>query len=318
MFNTIQALVGEGNTQEAISQMSKWSVRNSDIRNSVIQLSGQFAQANFSFAMGLTDAQAQQATLSKITYALLQLLDRMQAEGLFSERDLPSEAEIEGPKTKMLFLGANPMFTGEWEGRGHGYHIELEKEYLEIRKIFKNHRNKFSITEELDMTLDAFFEAVHREKPNIVHMSALGGKEGVYFLQKNDRTPHLVPYEFLAPVFRLLKKTVECVFLNTVDSNLFAKVVSRVIPYAIGIRGPVIDPEAISFASGFYAALALEKNYEKAFEAGRNLLANTANTPGWTSSGATFFLYQNGYCAEDTETRDDFYIPKETPKKSKK
>lgn len=118
MFNTIQALVGEGNTQEAISQMSKWSVRNSDIRNSVIQLSGQFAQANFSFAMGLTDAQAQQATLSKITYALLQLLDRMQAEGLFSERDLPSEAETEGPKTKMLFLGANPMFTGEWEGRG--------------------------------------------------------------------------------------------------------------------------------------------------------------------------------------------------------
>ncbi len=312
MFNTIQALVGEGNMQEAISQMSKWSVRNADIRNSVIQLSGQYAQANFSFAMGLMDAQAQQAALSKITYALLQLLDRMQAEGLFSEKDLPSEAETEGPKTKMLFLGANPVFTS-----GH-FHLELEKEYLEIRKIFKNHRNKFSITEELDMTLDAFFESVHREKPNIIHIAVLGGKEGVYFLQKSDRTPHLVPYEFLAPVFRMLKETVECVFLNTVDSNLFAKVVSRVIPYAIGIRGNVIDHEAISFASGFYAALALEKNYEKAFEAGRHLLTNTTNAPGGASLGATFFLYQNGHCAEDTETPDDFYIPKETPKKSKK
>lgn len=317
MLNTIKGLIGEGRTQEAISQMAKLATRQADIHNAVIQLSGQYAQTNFSFAMGLADAQAHQSALSKVNYALLSLLDQMQAQGLLSGKALESDEEGEGPKTKLLFLAANPVDAEA--------PLQLEKEYLEIRKIFKNHRNKFSITEEFDVTLDTFFEAFYREKPNIIHMSGFADEQGVFLLQKNDRTSYLIPFEFLAPAFKMLKETVECVFFNTGNSNLFAKVVSRVIPYSIGIRGMVMDPEAISFSSGFYAALALEKNYEKAFKMGRELLAATPlegagkeKTTKNETPAPKFFLYQNGFCEDDTETPDDFYTPKEPAKKDKK
>jgi len=41
MLNTIKGLIGEGKTQEAISQMSRLASGNNDIKNGVMQLSGQ-------------------------------------------------------------------------------------------------------------------------------------------------------------------------------------------------------------------------------------------------------------------------------------
>lgn len=124
----------------------------------------------------------------------------------------------------------------------------------------------------------------------------------------------------------MLKDTTEIVFFNTGTSNLFAKVVSRVVPYAIGIRGMVSDAEAISFSSGFYAALALEKNYEKAFNMGLDLLMSSyppARETGEEAKTETieqkYFLYQNGFCEADTMTPDDFFTQQApAPKEQKK
>jgi|GEM_PF-2509198 len=309
MVNTIKGLIGEGQTQEAISQMAKFATGQSDLHNAVIQISGQFAQANFSFAMNMTDATANQAAISKINFALLNLLDQMQLQGLFSG-DRPSPEEEEGPRSKLLFLASNPVDMAV---------LQLEKEYLEIRKIFKNHRKKFIITEEFDASLDTLFEALDREKPQIIHLSGFSDESGVFLSNKTDRTSYLVPFEFLAPAFKMLRSSAECVFFNTGSSNLFAKVVSRSIRYAVGIKGIVHDHEAITFSSGFYAALALEKDYEKAFKMGRDLLANLPpGPPGKAGKNAEpekpeqkFFLYQNGLCDEDTDTPDDFYVLKE-------
>lgn len=317
MINTIKGLIGEGKPQDAISQMAKFATGDTDIHNAVIQLSGQYAQTNFSFAMDLADAAAHQAAMSKINFALLNLLDQMQLKGLFSPEASPFAIEEEGPKSKLLFLASSPLGMDV---------LQLEKEYLEIRKIFKQHRNKFSITEEFDASLDTFFEALDREKPQIIHMSGFAEEDGIILSQKTDRSAYHVPFEFLAPAFRMLKSTAECVFFNTGYSNLFAKVVSRSIPYAIGIKGMVHDHEAISFSSGFYAALALEKNYEKAFSMGRDLLAAIPSEPSATQTAAPekpvqkFFLYQNGLCPDDANTPDDFYSPKpaEKPEKKKK
>lgn len=315
MLNTIKGLLGEGKTQEAISQMARWAAGNADIQNRIILLSGQFAQANMQFAMGLSDAQLNQNTMAKIRFGLLSLLDEMQAAGLFSPGASPTKDDDE-PKSKLLFLASNPVNTPT---------LQLEKEYLEIRKIFKNHRDKFSITEEFDVSLDSFFEAVYREKPHIIHMAGFAEPDGAILSNKVDRSSYLVPFEFLAPAFKMLRGTTECVFFNTGESNLFAKVVSRVIPFAIGIKGVVTDPVAISFSSGFYAALALEKNYAMAFKMGRELVAATQpevppnGTPSRFSEPARFFLYQNGICEEDTETPEDFYIPGEQkPEKRKR
>lgn len=316
MVNTIKGLIGEGQTQEAISQMAKFAAGQSDIHNAVIQISGQYSQANFSFAMGLADGAANQAAISKINYALLSLLDQMQLQGLFSG-DRPSPDEEEGPRSKLLFLASNPVDMEV---------LQLEKEYLEIRKIFKNHRKKFIITEEFDASLDTFFEALDREKPQIIHMSGFSDEGGVFLSSKIDRTSYLVPFEFLAPAFKMLKSSAECIFFNTGYSNVFAKVVSRSIRYAIGIKGIVHDHEAITFSSGFYAALALEKDYEKAFKMGHDLVA--AMPPMAPKKGdkkaepekpeQKFFLYQNGLCDDDTDTPDDFFVQQEPKGKEKK
>lgn len=156
-------------------------------------------------------------------------------------------------------------------------------------------------------------------------MSGAAEPDGVALTQKADHSTQFVPFEFLAPAFRMLKNNAECVFFNTGHSDLFAKVVSRSIPYAVGIRGSISDAEAITFSSGFYAALALEKNYEKAFQMGRNLLAAMPpeppakdNNPESVRAEHRFFLYRNGLCEEDTETPDDFYVPKEEKAKRKK
>ena len=316
MLNTIKGLLGEGKTQEAIGQMARWASGNADIQNRIILLSGQFAQANMQFAMGLADAQLNQNTMAKIRFGLLSLLDEMQAAGLFSTGASPSANDDDAPKSKLLFLASNPVDMAT---------LQLEKEYLEIRKIFKNHRDKFSITEEFDVSLDSFFEAVYREKPHIIHMVGYAEPEGAILSNKVDRSSYLVPFEFLAPAFKMLRGTTECVFFNTGESNLFAKVVSRVIPFAIGIKGVVTDAEAISFSSGFYAALALEKNYAMAFKMGSELLASTPmedtgkRKPANQPEPARFFLYQNGICEEDTETPEDFYIPgDQKPEKRKR
>lgn len=317
MVNTIKGLIGEGKTQEAISEMAKFAAKHPDIQNAVMLLSGQYAQTNMQFAMGLADAQASQDTMTKIRFGLLNLLDEMQAKKLFlTGANLDENEEAAEPKSKLLFLASNPVDLGP---------LQLEKEYLEIRKIFKNHRDKFIITEEFDVSLDSFFEAIYRERPQIIHVAGYAEPDGAILSNKTDHTSYLVPFEFLAPAFKMLRGTTECVFFNTGESNLFAKVVSRVIPYAIGIKGVVHDHEAISFSSGFYAALALEKNYEKAFKMGCDLSVSTpmadiynAKPTDAGAPGQKFFLYQNGLCEGDTDTPDDFFVPNAREQKSKK
>jgi hypothetical protein len=313
MVNTIKGFIGEGNTEQAISQMAKFATSNADILNDVMLLSGQFTQANVQFNRTLVNSQTHQEAVSKINRSLLALLDEMERKGLFSDGAKPADEDESGPRTKLLFLASNPVDQQV---------LQLEKEYLEVRKIFKNHRNKFAITEEFDVSLDTFFEALYREKPHIIHISGFSEADGAILSNKADRTSYFVPFEYLAPAFKMLKGVTECAFFNTSNSSLVAKVVSRAIPFSIGIRGEIDDSEAISFSSGFYSALALEKNYEKAFKMGRDLAATASQDfPKSDDNQAPvqkFFLYQNGFSAEDTETPDDFYAPKEEKPKEKK
>ena len=133
----------------------------------------------------------------------------------------------------------------------------------------------------------------------------------------------------------MLKGNTECVFINTLGSALFSKVISRFIPYAIGVKGTIMDDEAISFSSGFYAALAIEKDYEKAFKNGKDLFLaqkqmknsqkkqsasikedSKPNTPEKSKrrkydEESNYFLYKNGVSSEDTTSPDDFYVPED-------
>jgi hypothetical protein len=168
-------------------------------------------------------------------------------------------------RTKIQFLAANPSGLNQ---------LQLEREYIEIRKIFKFHQDKFSLTEEFDVTLESFFEAIYTQKPKIVHFSGLsdtGEHPSLIFNRKNG-SYQCVSFEYLSATFKLFRDSVECVFINTAFSDIFAKVVSRFIPNVIGIKEIIDDKEAITFASGFYTALSFDKNYQNAFHKAKDFL----------------------------------------------
>jgi hypothetical protein len=247
----------------------------------------------------------------------------MDAENIIDATN-QSEEQEHVEQTRLLFLASNPSDLAP---------LMLEKEFIEIRKLLRNKKNTFDISEAFDVSLDLFFEEIAYEQPHIIHFTGYGSENALVFSRKIDRTQHYVPYEFLASSLKLIRGNTECVFINTLGSDLFAKVVSRYIPYAIGVSGYVLDDEAISFSSGFYAALAIEKDYEKAFKNGKELFLaqkklakskalknkektdvakNEEDTPlnKIKKIPSNYFLFKNGFSEDENDLPNDFYIPK--------
>ncbi len=325
MLQNLKSLIAVGKTQEAISRMAKIAAaNNSSLYNDLILLSGQVAKNQSMFTLGLLDLDDFKIAESKNNFAVLSIVDAIEAENMLEkELHLTENEDIE--KTKLLFLASNPSDLNP---------LQLEKEFIEIRKILKSQRNLFETTEAFDVSLDLFFEEIALEKPHVIHFTGYGTDLELVFSRKTDRTQHYVPYEFLASALKLMRGNVECIFINTRGSALFAKVVSRFVPFAIGITGDVLDDEAISFASGFYAALAIEKDYEKAFKNGKDLflaqqnaqaqrVAQTVAPPEKKVKKETkkeaeapsalkksdYYLFKNGFSEDDKDLPDDYYMP---------
>ena len=72
----------------------------------------------------------------------------------------------------------------------------------------------------------------------------------------------------LVQLFRTAGQGVECVIVNACETELLARALSEVIPYAIGMRQPVTDRSAIRFSLGFYQAVAAGKATDDAFDLG--------------------------------------------------
>ena len=324
MLQDFKALISVGKTQEAIGQMAKLAAaKGNSMYNDLVLLSGQVAKNQSMFTLGLVKLEDFKLSESQTNFAILSILDSMESENLL-DKDVDLQDHESDNKTKLLFLASNPSDLPL---------LQLEKEFIEIRKIFRNKKTTFETVEAFDVSLDLFFEEIYNEKPQIIHFTGYGTDDDLVFSRNIDRTQHYVSYEFLAASSKLLRSHAECVFINTQGSALFAKVISRFIPFAVGVKGMVMDDEAISFSSGFYAALAIEKDYEKAFKNGKELFLNQKEQNRKFESqkeehkknlkkkptkkedfiDSNYFLYKNGFSAEDTTSPDDFYVPESKP-----
>ena len=270
MLQELKGLIAANKTREAIAKMAQIiGDKDADLLNSLIMASAQIANNESLFSMRLTDIEDYNRTVALTTRSVLATLDELKAGGYFDNIAAVEAATAPVVKvdnrTKILFLAANPDNAPK---------LQLEREYIEIRKIFRHHQDKFALTEEFDVTLASFFEAIYVQKPKIVHFSGLsetGEHPSLIFNRKNG-TYQCVSFEYLAATFKLFSDYVECVFINAAFSDTFAKVVSRFIPNVIGIKEMIDDKEAITFASGFYTALSFDKNYPNAFRKATDLL----------------------------------------------
>ena len=163
---------------------------------------------------------------------------------------------------KILFLSANPLTTPR---------LRLDKEVREIREGLRRatHRSQFDIQSRFAVRIRDLRRSLLDEKPQIVHFSGHGKKEGL-FVEDEQGMAALISSKALAGLFELFSSQVECVILNACYSASQAKVISKHIKYVIGMKKEINDEAATEFAVGFYDALGAGKSVEEAFKFGCN------------------------------------------------
>lgn len=301
----IASLIAASAIEESLQYLFALTENNdSEIYNQLLLLSAQMNADKRKNSAGVISYEELKISENANIQSILQCLHQIKEKGYLHNETLESLSEkikskkADTAKTKILFLASNPIGTPDFK---------LEKEYLEIRKIFNSKRGTFEVTEVFDTTLDDLFEATQREKPQILHISAPSTEE-VLDLHREDNTRNCVPYEFLASAFIMFKNYTNCVFINSWCSAIFLKKVSKKLGYCIGFNGIAYDETAIIFSSGFYTALAQGKNIEEAFMVGADLLKNDPNE--MTKKGTeNLLLFKNGYCLNKEDTFPERFLP---------
>lgn len=179
---------------------------------------------------------------------------------------------IEKQKLKVLFFASDPSNESR---------LQLGRELQSIREKLKDNKD-FEIKDHLATTPNDVMDEIMTLKPQIVHFSGHGSNEGE--LKFEDETGNAKPVspEALATLFSLAKDFVKCVIVNTCYAEKQANAIAQYIPIVIGTRSEISDQAAVSFASGFYTALAPElsiESMEKAFTLGK-VAIQFSETPG--------------------------------------
>lgn len=162
---------------------------------------------------------------------------------------------------KILLLTANPRNTDE---------LRLNEEVREIQEGLQRSRGRdqFEIIAKWAVRPKDLSRALLDHEPQIVHFSGHGARNDGLVLESDDGQMKLVSTEALARLFKLVKKTVECVVLNACSSEVQAVAIQQHIDYVIGMSQAIGDQTAIKFSMGFYDALGANRGYVDAFEFG--------------------------------------------------
>ncbi|MEZ4826482.1 MAG: COR domain-containing protein [Bacteroidia bacterium] len=178
----------------------------------------------------------------------------------------------------ILFLAANPTETAQ---------LQLARESREIDNGLAraSHRLEFKLEQKWAVTPRDFRRALMDIKPEFVHFSGHGTREGVAAGEKDTRSfdweenpagglvfedeggtgrGNIVSSEALKSLFGLFPN-VQCVLLNACYSKAQAESIAAHIPYVIGMKRPITDKAAIAFAVSFYDAIGASESVEFAF-----------------------------------------------------
>jgi hypothetical protein len=173
-------------------------------------------------------------------------------------------------KIKILFVAAEPVDIR--------FRLKLGKEFREIRnEIELDHR--FELIQEWSARARDLLGAIMKYKPDIVHFSGHGNKNGI-LLMDDDGNTRVASKEALADLFSIFRNSIRLVFLNACYSKHHIEAFKQTIDFTIGMKTVVGDSAAIEFAATFYRALAYGHSVEEAFMLARvPLTKKAAKTP---------------------------------------
>lgn len=195
-------------------------------------------------------------------FALLELIDNIDEEGLFKENTSNKDTNTNSNKViKILFLASNPLDTQP---------LKLDEEMREIDLALRKSefRDKFDLVQHWAIRAKDIQELLLRHQPDIVHFSGHGSEASEIILQNNDGASHPVNSRALSQLFSILKDNVRCVVLNACYTKEQAEAIAKNIDCVVGMSKAIGDNAAISFASAFYLGLGYGRDVQTAFDLG--------------------------------------------------
>lgn len=255
-MQSVEDLIKKGRLAEALEFLSKKIPEY--YRNDVILQQSRLTSLERSERLGTISGSEASISRNRISNAALELAKELDPEdrGVSGESNRSSEIR-DTDKKKILFLAANPTDTGR---------LQIDREHQKIIEQLSigRARDSFAILQpRFAVRLTDLLRAMN-DKPNIVHFSGHGGKDGI-IVAKEDNTRQPIPTPALKRLFKSLEGTTEIVILNACYSAPQAKAISEFGIYVVGNNMPISDPAAISFSVGFYNALGEGKSFEDAF-----------------------------------------------------
>ena len=158
------------------------------------------------------------------------------------------------PKSRILFLAANPLTTSRLD-----LEEELRSVEAELRAV--RFRNDITLTTGHAVRPDDLVRLLRQEQPTIVHFSGHGEQHGVVLRTESGHTT--VPGDVLARLFR--DRKIALVVLNACYSESQATQLLDSVPAVVGTTDAVADEAARRFSAAFYRTLGDGHSVKAAF-----------------------------------------------------
>jgi hypothetical protein len=160
-------------------------------------------------------------------------------------------------KLKILFLAANPTDTTA---------LRLDKECREVgTSIRLAERDLVELASRWAVRTGDVIQALLEEKPDVVHFSGHGERSGLVLEDSQGRSRTVTPGALVA-VFRAIPDNLCLAVFNACDSLPLAKAAVKVLDAAIGMKRPVGDAAAITFAGALYQGIGFRRTLQESFD----------------------------------------------------
>lgn len=175
-------------------------------------------------------------------------------------------------KVKVLFFAADPL-SAPPDGRSP--RLLLDEDVRQIRQKVRaaKHRGVLDFDLHLAARADDLIQALIETRPQVVHFSGHGDRDGLVLASADGMRAHPVDAAALKQLFEVFRGDIRVVVLSACLSLPQARAIADVVGCAIGTRGSISDEAAITFGAAFYRALASGESVQAAYDQARAALA---------------------------------------------
>jgi hypothetical protein len=185
-------------------------------------------------------------------------LDQIEAHQALFRQSAPASAAVQPTSDRrptdhlrILLVSASPVEID----RTLNVDIEFARIVGELRNL-----NNVKLEQRTAVTFDRLRKAVQDVRPHVLHISSHGKSGDLFFHLDDSGAYQKVPPSALIRLLRALGKELRLVVLNACDSLPIAEAVvateQPVAPWAIGMKHPIVDEDAIAYSTALYDGLA--------------------------------------------------------------